>query len=141
MPSAAVSSQGVMLERGDGASPTEVFTSIAEVHDISGPSESAAQIDVSSFGSTAREYILDIPDGGEVACSMNAIGKDTMQQELYADFQARTKRNYKIVCPDGETHAFLGLVIKHDRKFAMGKARTIDFTIKITGAVTTTYPV
>lgn len=137
--SSAKSAQGVELQRGNGAG-TEVFTKVAEVKDVGGPDENADRIEVTSLDSTSKEFIAGLRDGGEVKAEANSINTNAQQQGVYADFQAGTLRNWKIVCPDGETHAFAGIVTAHGRKFPTNGARTLSFTIKISGDVTPTYP-
>lgn len=137
--SSAKDAQGVELQRGNGAG-TEVFTKVAEVKDISGPDEKADQLEVTSLDSTSKEYIAGLRDGGEVKCEANRIGTNAQQQGVYSDFAARTLRNWKIVCPDGEAYAFAGIVIAHSLKFGTNAARTFSFTVKISGDVTPTYP-
>lgn len=133
----AVSAQGVKVQRStDGI----VYSDIAEVADVGGPDESVDQIECTHLGSTGKEFIGGLKDGGEVQCEANAISSDSQQRSLYSDFQSSTKRYYKILCPDGEAHAFQAIITKHGRKFGANAVRKVNFTLKISGAVTPTWP-
>jgi Lambda phage tail tube protein, TTP len=133
MASSAKTAQGVKLKRGG--------TAIAEVKDIGGPDESVDRIEVTSLDSTSKEFIAGLRDGGDVKCEALSIGNNATQQALYADFQAGTKSPYTIECPDGEAYAFQAIVLNFGRKFGTNAARTLSFTLKISGDVTPTFPV
>jgi predicted secreted protein len=100
MATKAVTTKALKLKRGDAATPTEAFTVIAEITNIAGPDESAAQIEATSFDSTAKEFIAALADSGEVSFDMNFIGDDAQQQGLRSDLRAGTKRNFKLIIPD-----------------------------------------
>lgn len=90
----AVLGLGTTLQVSDGASP-EVYTTIAEVLTISGPSLSAEDIDVTNLSSTAKEYISGVSDGGSVDFELNWIGQ-TQQKTLRDDVTAGTSRTYRV---------------------------------------------
>ena len=93
----AVLGLGTTLQVGDGASP-QVYTTIAEVLTMSGPSLTAEDIEVTNFDSTAKEYISGVPDGGSVNFELNWIS-GTQQKQLRDDVDAGTSRNYMITFP------------------------------------------
>lgn len=133
----ATNAKGVLLEIGDGGG-SEVFTVIGEVTDVSGPAEAIAAIDVTNFGSAAKEYILDIPDGGEVTVSMNFLGGDAQQQQLRTDSRSAVLRNFKLILNDDAvsptTVAFAAFITKPPAvKISNGKQITADCTLKISG--------
>lgn len=132
MSTAAKSSKSVEIRR-EG-------TKIAEVTDISGPSATAGAMDATSLESTAKEHIADIPDNGSVQCEANSIASNAVHQALRADLVAGTMSAYAIVCPDGEQYAFNATVTALSPKFSNGALRKLSFTLKISGAVTPTYP-
>jgi predicted secreted protein len=145
MASKAVSTVGVKLKRGDGATPTEVFSAIGEVFNLSGPNETAAQIDVTSFDSTAREYIAGLRDGGEVTFEFNFVGDDVSQAGLRSDFAAGTLRNFEIDLHDATAtltvpskYAFAASVTALGNSFAVDDKITGSCTLKISGPVTFT---
>jgi len=100
MATKATSTKGVQLQRGDGGSPTETFTKIAEVISFKGPSEKAPQLDATSFDSVAMEFIAGLPDNGEITAEVQYVGTDAQQQGLRTDLRAGTKRNFKLVLND-----------------------------------------
>jgi predicted secreted protein len=145
MTTKAVSTAGVKLQRGDGATPTEAFATIAEVTSISGPNESAASIDVTSFDSTSREYIAGLRDGGEVSIEFNFVGDDVSQAGLRADFASGAKRNFTIDLDDATAtltvaskYAFAAVVTALGANFAVDDKITGSATLKISGDVTFT---
>ena len=102
----AIAAYGTLLQVGDGAGP-EVFTTIAEVKSISGPSFSSEVIDVTTHSSAAagawREKIASLIDPGELSFDINLVPTDTQHVALRTDMVNRTKRNFKIVFPDSGT--------------------------------------
>lgn len=73
MSSNALESQGMTIARGDGATPTEVFTTIPEVKSISGPDGSANEIDVTDLSSSAKEFRMGLQDEGNITLDMMFI--------------------------------------------------------------------
>jgi predicted secreted protein len=141
MASKATSTVGVKLKRGDGAGP-EVFAAVAEITSISGPNETAAQIDVTSFDSEAREYIAGLRDGGEISFDFNFVGDDASQAALRADFAAGKLSNYEIDLNDGTValpvaskYAFAASVTALGNNFAVDDKITGSCTLKISGPV------
>lgn len=113
MTTKAVSTKKLKLQIGDGGG-TEVFTTIAEVTNLKGPSEKAAQLDATSFDSDAMEFIAGLSDNGEVAFDLNFVGSNAQQQQLRTDLRAGNKRNFKILVNDNAvtptTVAFAAIV-------------------------------
>jgi hypothetical protein len=79
MTTKATSTKGIKLQRGDGAG-SETFTTIAEVTNIKGPSEKAAQLDATSFDSDAMEFIAGLVDAGDLTFDVNFVASDVQQQ-------------------------------------------------------------
>jgi Lambda phage tail tube protein, TTP len=100
MATKATSTKAVKVQRGDGGSPTETFTTVAEVTTFKGPTEKAPQLDATSFDSTAMEYIAGLPDNGDLTFDVLFVGTDPQQQGLRTDLRAGTRRNFKIVLND-----------------------------------------
>ena len=142
----ATSTTGLKLQRGAGNGPPETFTTIGEVTDFSGPSESVEQIDVTSFDSTAKEYIASLPDSGEVTFGVNFVGSNAQQQGLRSDLRAGTVRNFKIIIKDDAleagctTVAFAAIVKNLDGPTGGVNAPiTMKVTLKVSGQPTWTY--
>ncbi|KKL29023.1 hypothetical protein LCGC14_2369280 [marine sediment metagenome] len=104
----AIDAHGTLLKLGDGGGGSEVFTTVAEVTDISGPSMTLDPIDVTSHDSTAayREFIGGLLDAGEVTLTINYVptaGTHDATTGLIADMVARVVRNFQLVFPDSGT--------------------------------------
>lgn len=138
-----VAAFGTFLKIGDGGG-TEVFTTIAMVLDIDGPSMSAEVIEATSHSSPGawREFIPSFLDGGEVSFDVNWIptaATHNASTGLTRDFKNRTKRNFQIVFPDGgagTTWAFSAYVTGVSPSAPVGDKLTASFTLKITGQPT-----
>ena len=77
MATKAVTSHGTLLKVGDGASP-EVFATIAEVKDISGPGTTLSTEDATNHDSGGwREPVPTLLEGGEVTFDLNYYGGTT----------------------------------------------------------------
>ena len=80
MPTSALSSHGTLMKIGDGGG-SEVFTTIAEVRDISGPSFAVSTEDVTNHDSSRwREHIATIKEGGEITFDINYYSATTQDQ-------------------------------------------------------------
>lgn len=140
MPSNAVSAQGSLLKIGDGGG-TEVFTTIAEVRSISGPTASVNLEDVTSHDSSAwMEKIPTLIDAGEISFEINYTSHTT-QDQLRTDMFARTKRNFQLVLvpltPD-ETIAFAAYITGFEVDAPHDGVLRASVTLAITGAITWT---
>ena len=99
---------GTLLKIGDGGSPTESFTTIAEVTDISGPELGLDTEDITNHSSTGgwEEVIPTILRSGEVSFEINydpAGATHDASTGLIADMVAKTKRNFQLIFPDTGT--------------------------------------
>lgn len=137
----AVSAYGTLLKIGDGGG-SEVFTTIAEVTNITGPGSELETIDVTSHDSTGakREFIAGLIDMGEITLSLNfnALTTQGFAGGLYNDHMSRTKRNFQLVLPttSNKTGSFAAYVTNFEPDAPVDGALTADVTLKVTGAVT-----
>lgn len=143
MATKAKSSKNVKLQRGDGGG-TEVFTTIAEVTSVKGPSEKAAQIDATSFDSTGMEYISGLSDSGEVTFDVNFVGSDAQQQGLRTDLRAGTVRNFRLILNDHlttpTTVAFAAIVTAApELNIGVNQVVKGSCSLKVSGTPTWTY--
>lgn len=135
--SSAVSSFGTLLKIGDGGTPAEVFTTIAEVRDISGPNYTLDTEEVTNHSTVGgyKEFIPTLKDGGEVKFSLNFF-QDTTHEALWDDFEAGTRRNFQIVFPiqsGDDTLTFAAFVVDVDHDAPVSGVLTRDITLKVTG--------
>lgn len=139
----AIAAHGTLLQIGDGASP-EVFTNIAEVMDISGPSFSLDTAEVTHQESPGnfKEYIPTLLDGGEVSMEINFLTTEATHGQaaggLLADMVARNVRNFKIAFPESPSveWAFAAIITAFELDSAMADQQKASVTLKITGQPT-----
>jgi predicted secreted protein len=141
MTSNAISAFGTKFLVGDGATPTEAFTAVAEVRNVGGPEVSLDTTDVTphSTGAPWREFVATLLDAGEVSLDLNFLPSTTDQAALRADMIARTKRNFRIewpITPTAQRASFAGFVTKLSPSAPHDGELSASMTIKITGAVT-----
>lgn len=106
--SSATAGKGSILSRGNGESPTETFTTIAEVTSIGGPNMKAETIDVTNMDSGGwREFITSLKDAGEVQFGLNFLPGNATHIALIQDEIDTLVRNYRIEWPDGKVAAAL----------------------------------
>lgn len=135
--SAAIHSQGVVLQRGNGAGP-EVFSDVAEIVDFDGPSGESSEIDVTHLNSTAREYLLGLRDEGEISFTANLVPQDVQQKGLRADRDNKVLRNFKIILTDvaDTTLSFAAFVKSFGISGSTDDKVVANFTLRVSGAVT-----
>jgi len=144
MASAATSGIGTLLKLGDGAGP-EVFTTIAEVLDISGPGLTSDLVDITNMSSAGswEESLPTILRSGEVTFAVNFLPVNVTHSQsagLILDFKNRTKRNFQLVFTDSgnTTWTFAGYVTNVTPQMPVAGATTMDVTIKLTDQPTLT---
>lgn len=140
----AIPSQGTQLKRGDGATPSESFTAIAEISsDITGPNFALDPVDATSHDSPDGwdEFIGGKLSGGDVSCTVQFI--PTNATHSYAagvlkDMTDKTLRNWQLVFPDSgsTTWSFAALVTKFVPKAPVNGKLTADISLRISGQPT-----
>lgn len=135
----AVSGVGAVFQKKTAdSSDGDVFTTISQINQISGPDLSRDVIDVTNLDSTGgyREFIAGFRDGGEVTLNMN-FTKTTFDL-MKEDFDSDVLNDYRIVLPDvgNTTFSFSGLVTGIGMAIPMADKITADTKIKISGELT-----
>lgn len=135
----AISSFGTLLKIGDGAG-TEVFTTIAEVMDISGPglAQGTAEVTPQTAANRARKYIATLIDGGEVSFDINyepAGATHDQTTGLIKDMFDGTLRNFQLLFPDAATTtwAFAAFITGFEPTAPVDGALTASVTLKLDG--------
>jgi predicted secreted protein len=131
---AGFSAFGTQFQRGDGAEP-EVFATIGEATNISGPGMSRETIDVTSHDSPNRfmEWVGGLVDGGEVTFTVN--WDPSIHMPLKDDFQDPLPRNYRIALPTppGGQWEFAAFIIGMEHEYPHDDKMSADFSFKISG--------
>lgn len=135
----AIKSQGVKLQSGDGGSP-EVFLDRCDITSIDGPGGEAAEIDVTHLCSTAKEFLIGLPDEGNITLEGNLVPTDTGQTRLRTDRVNATKRNYKIILTDSPATMITFAAYVKGFKISAGVDTQVkvSITLRVTGALTWT---
>ncbi len=119
-----------------GAAGTEVFTAIAMVKGVQGPSLSGSTADITSFDSPNgfREFIGTLRDGGTLTFSINFDPGDTTHAALLADLSAGTTRNFLMEFNDADDSALeiAGIVTGFGITAELEQVVQASCTIKIT---------
>ena len=140
MPTVAVSSHGTLLKAGDGAG-SEVFTTIAEVMDISGPGIALGTEEVTSHDSAGwREFVATLKEIGEVTFDLNfnAGATQGFTAGIYLDLINRTRRNFQLVIPttSAKTGSFSAFVTSFEMDLPVEGVIRASLTLQGTGALT-----
>lgn len=136
---------GAKLSIGDGGTPTEVFTKIGNVQDITLPSSAADLVDVTDHDSPngRREYIGGLIDSDEMTVTINWDPEDA----VHSDVESRVgeNANFKLELANkltptgtGTVYAFNALIRKFVGKAPVNGVHTADITLKPSGSLTKT---
>lgn len=115
----------------------EVFTTVAEVTNISGPGLALDTIEVTHFESpdAFREFIPSLKDPGSVSLDLNFLPANLNQQGFLTDYLNRERRNFQIVWSDADatTWQFGGYVTSFEPSAAIDDKLSASAEIKVTG--------
>jgi hypothetical protein len=142
----AVAAINTLLQLGNGASP-EVYTTVANVGDLTGPTLQATVVDVTSqsTGSPWREKIVTLLDPGQVSCPLYFVPDDAGHQLLLNVFQTRASAftsltgggaPWRLIFPDQDSTrwSFNAYISKFSTKEPVAGVITADFTLELTGS-------
>lgn len=125
-----------------GTDGTEIFTSIVGARNISGPSFSQEEIDITNHSSASayRERLPSFKSGGEVSCDLLYNPADVTHEALFTDFENRSLRNFKMIYTDAGAleHAFAAYVMGMEIQAPIDNALTVAVKLVVTGPVTRT---
>lgn len=137
---------GTILAVGNGESPSEEFTKVAQVKDLDGPGMSRDTIDVTTHDSPSgyREFLASLRDGGEITFDIEYDPGDASHDQttgLLSLFGEDKTRNWMLIFPVTAVtgywgYKFKGLVTGFAPKAPVGGSLTASLTIKVAGAVT-----
>ena len=112
---------------------------VGEVVGWSGPSMSAAVIDVTNLVSTAKEKLVGVYDGGQVTLNVNWAVTNDGQRIMRESLAARTLGNLAIQLSTTTTAQFIrakGYVTGMNLTGSVDNKQAGDFTVAITAGVT-----
>jgi len=137
MPSTGLVARGMSLAVSDGASP-EVYTVIPNVDNISGPSSSTGEIEITDLASTAKEFLLDLVDHGQVSFTGYHNPTETLHAQLQTDLVASTERNYRITFASSPevTWTFQARVSEFTQEGSVGTAKRFNAALRVSDSVT-----
>lgn len=140
---AAMDSFGTLLQIGDGGSPAEAFTTIASVHDISGPNLAMRTAEITNHSSTGgwAEHVGTVLEGGQITFDIGydpTAGTHDATSGLINDMENRTERNFQLVFPDGSstTWSFAALVTGFAPQAPVDGELRASVTLLVTGQPT-----
>ncbi|KAA3644560.1 MAG: hypothetical protein DWQ07_14165 [Chloroflexi bacterium] len=139
----AIPAFGTFLKKGDGATPTENFTTITECLDLPHPPRGTDEYEATSHDSTggAEEVIMGIKRTGELAVPTNYIPGDVTHKALDTEYDNQTKSNYQMVLPSGvATLSFAAFVKNIGGAFPVAGKMARTVTLRITGPLTLVVP-
>lgn len=101
-------------------------------------------VDVTDFDSTAKEYISGLPDGNEISATFHydaAAASNARLVQLQTAVDNKTNVDLQVVVTDGtntDTYAFAAVPLSWTLNGGPEEVATIDFTLKVSGAITKT---
>lgn len=129
----------LLIKRGDGATPTEAFTTVGALQNASlsingNPIEVTTSDDVDVNDEIWRSYITGPKD---LSVSGNGIGKDLEPiQSVYNDFATGAITNYEIVVPNLGTFTLPIIVGNMEFTGQFDNAQGFSITLQSAGAPT-----
>lgn len=134
MTTAAIAGIGTLLQIGNGATPTEIFTTIAEVNNITN-TKTREVYDVTSFESVGgyREKIPGLRDPGEY--NFNMFFTAVNYGQLNDEFESNTLRNFRLVMPDdgASQFDFSGYITSIGKAIPLTNMINCDVVIAVSG--------
>ena len=132
---------GSLLEVQDASL---VFTALAEVYNVTPPSSTVDQVDVTHMQSPSRmrEFVDGLIDPGECSFEMNYVPSSPSDLLLLAILatpvgQSRT-RGIRITYPNGKKDQFNGNLATYEPTLPTDDKMTATVTFRVTGPVTRT---
>lgn len=133
----AIAGSACVLRRGDGGTPTEVFTTIAEVRGVRGPGLVGATTEVTSFDSAndVREFIATLRDPGSLSFTINYLPANATHTALLTDLRDGRTRNFRLAMGDTGTVTlnFTGIVTGFEITAELEQSIQANVSIKVTG--------
>lgn len=142
--SQAMLGYGSIFSIATSSDSPESLISLGEVFNITPPSATVDQIDVTHMQSPdrRREFISGLIDGGECSFEMNYIpdsdGDNELNEILDLAVGESRRRSCRITYPNGATHTFDGELQSYEPSVPTDDKMTATVTFKVTGVIVRT---
>ena len=135
-------SQGTGIYINDLTESPVTFQEIGQVMTISGPDGTASEIDVTNLASTAKEFVIGLPDEGSVSMevSFDYQSATAKHDTLHAARVSQVLQTFEIRLSDSPRTviAFSAYVTGFSLSLGVDDKVGANFTLRITGAATIT---
>ena len=134
----ALSGHGTLVARAPSSSPT-VFTTIAELGDITPPGLTRNEFDTTSQQEDIDSYVLGVLRRSPITFPMNFIPSDASQDHLTGLHKSMIQKatdGWKVTFPDGTTWVGSGQISKLESKAPVDGKLSLDVTIRLSGKFT-----
>ena len=137
----AMAAFGTLLKVGDGATPTENFTTILQVQDLTPPALTVLTEDATTHDSEDG-FTEDVPTLLEMGdCTFGVLYVPTAATHnattgLLKDALDKTLRNFELVYPEVSTWLFTAHVVKFAPKAPVKGLLAADVTLNVSGVPT-----
>lgn len=141
MASGAISAQGTELLIGTSAGST-VFTKVADLEDLNGPSESNNFTEITNHESSAVERLATLEDPGTLDATIsfqpNEVTHNAGSSGLRGLLRNQTRRSFRVKYPTtgSDVDEFDGWVSEFNPSAPTADVLTADVTIQTAGPVT-----
>jgi len=130
-------STGLAYTSGGTATPV-TWTKVSNVRSFTAFDGSAADIDVSNFDSTSKEFLIGLRDNGTFAAEVDYDQGDAGQLACIAAQASQAKKQFQLTLPDTHVATFNGYVKKAGLNAGVDASNKRPIEIRITGDVTWT---
>lgn len=110
------------------------FVKVGECDNVGEPSGEASDIDVTHLESEAKEYLIGLPDNGNIAISGNFVPSDLGQLELIDAKDDQERRWLKITWSSGDIWYIKVLVKKYAPSAAVDGKTPFSASFRTSGA-------
>jgi hypothetical protein len=137
---ANLKSQGCGIRIYDTTVSPNAYNEIGQVMSISGPDGSVTEIDVTNLSSSAKEFIIGLPDEGSVSLevSWDHASATAQHDTLWTARANATEENIQIFLTDSPntTLTFQAFVTTYSISLGVDDKVAATIGLRITGAVT-----
>lgn len=133
--------QGTKLQRGTVSGESLTWVSVANIDGVAPPAMKRKALDVTTQDQPDNnmQYVASaLTENTMPAIELLFNKADAGQAALYGDFASAEPVNYQVLLPNGDTYAFLGVIIDWVPSGKKGELIKVKVTIQISGAVTYT---